>query len=96
MDKHIRVEVVYALSDQQFIRQLQLDAGATAKQAVAVSGLVLEHPELNLDHLDVGVWGRKVAPDYQVCDGDRVEIYRALQADPKETRRRRAARKARK
>lgn len=94
MDKHIRVEVVYALSDQQFIRQLRLETGVTAKEAVAASGLVVECPEIDLSRLDVGVWGRKVAPDHQVCDGDRVEIYRTLQADPKETRRRRAARKA--
>jgi sulfur carrier protein len=40
----------------------------------------------------VGVWGRQVAPDYQLAQGDRVEVYRPLKVDPKVARRERFAR----
>ncbi len=40
----------------------------------------------------VGMYGARVALDTRLSDGDRVEIYRPLQADPKDLRRRRACR----
>jgi putative ubiquitin-RnfH superfamily antitoxin RatB of RatAB toxin-antitoxin module len=89
----MRVEVIYALPLRQEAIALELPAGATVQQALAASGLLAAHPELDLRVVQVGVWGRSTTLDALLEDGDRVEIYRPLQADPKEVRRRRAARK---
>jgi putative ubiquitin-RnfH superfamily antitoxin RatB of RatAB toxin-antitoxin module len=89
----MRVEVVYALPLKQDVISLELPAGATVQQALAASGVLAAHPELDLRALQVGVWGRPRRLDAPLEDGDRVEVYRPLQIDPKEIRRRRAARR---
>ena len=68
--------------------KLALATGATLDDALAASGLMQRHG-LAHDTLKVGVWGRLLALDAVLRDGDRVEIYRALQVDPKEARRQR-------
>ena len=85
----LRVEVVYALADVQTVVPLQVPAGTSAGQAVALSGLGAKGASQVL-----GLFGRTIAPTQLLRDGDRVEILRPLAADPKETRRRRARRRA--
>lgn len=84
----IRVEVVLALAREVDAVTLALPAGSTVRDAVAASGLGERHPGIDL--AAVGVFGRRVAPDARLADGDRVEVYRPLLNDPKEARRRRA------
>jgi putative ubiquitin-RnfH superfamily antitoxin RatB of RatAB toxin-antitoxin module len=91
----ITVTVVYALADRATLREVRLAAGATVGDAIAASGLLEEFPELREGCAGVGVFAEAVTPDHPLAEGDRVEIYRPLQADPKETRRRRAARRTR-
>ncbi len=90
----VRVEVVYALASAQDCVTLEIDAGAAARQAVAASGL-LERHGLAAAQLKLGISGKRVAPDHRLCEGDRVEILRALAADPNEARRLRARRSRR-
>jgi putative ubiquitin-RnfH superfamily antitoxin RatB of RatAB toxin-antitoxin module len=85
----IGVEVVYALPGGADVRQVRLAAGATAADAIRAAGTLERHPELKV--YDVGIFGARTAPDTKLKNGDRVEIYRPLQVDPKEARRRRAA-----
>ena len=95
----VHVEVAYALADKQRIVALELPAGATVRDAVLKSGLDSQFPELDLARADVGIFGKVVSkPEAQALnDGERVEIYRPLIADPKEVRKQRAAKaKARK
>lgn len=89
----MRVEVVYALPLQQDVISLDVAAGATVGQALAASGMLARHPDIDLRIARVGIWGRSTTLDALLREGDRVEIYRPLQVDPKEVRRRRAARK---
>ena len=89
----IRVEVAFALADRQFLEALELPTGTTAAQAVAASGLFEAFPEAEGLPAGLGVFSKPVKPDHVLSDGDRVEVYRALVVDPKESRRRRAARK---
>jgi hypothetical protein len=89
----VRVEVVYALPLQQDVISLDVAAGATVGQALAASGMLARHPDIDLRIARVGIWGRSTTLDALLREGDRVEIYRPLQVDPKEVRRRRAARK---
>jgi putative ubiquitin-RnfH superfamily antitoxin RatB of RatAB toxin-antitoxin module len=86
----ISVEVVYALGDQQTIARLELVSTSTVRQAITASGILQAHPEIDLERASVGIWSKVVTLDDALTDGDRVEIYRPLIADPKVVRRRRA------
>jgi putative ubiquitin-RnfH superfamily antitoxin RatB of RatAB toxin-antitoxin module len=78
----LRIEVVRALPERVERVGLELEAGATVRTALAAAGLPQRNP--------VGIFGRRVALDDLLVDGDRVEIYRPLRASPGEARRRRA------
>jgi len=86
----IRVEVVYATADRQELVALELDPGTTVAEAIERSGLAEKFAEFEVDPARVGIFSRKVSIDHVLHDGDRVEIYRLLIADPKEVRRQRA------
>ena len=86
----IAVEVVYALKNRQDLVTLKLPAGATAREAVERSGLLLRFPEIDLAKNKLGVFAKPVKPDAVLRDRDRVEIYRPLIADPREVRKQRA------
>ena len=86
----IRVEVVYAMPERQTLLALDVPEGCTAGEAIERSGIRDQHPGLVVDPAAIGIFSRKVDLGHELRDGDRVEIYRPLLADPKETRRRRA------
>jgi uncharacterized protein len=88
----MRVWVVYALPDQQSVQELELPVAATVAEAVARSGLLQKFPELGDRPLSCAIYGRAVAGSQVLRADDRVEILRPLQVDPKESRRRAAAR----
>ena len=86
----IAVSVVYALLQRASEIELKLPSGATVADALEASGLVAMHPEVDLARCAVGIFGRRVERDRVLADGDRVEVYRPLVAEPKDARRRRA------
>ena len=88
------VAVCYALPDVSFLVQLDVDAGTTMAEAIAASGVLARFPEIDLARNKLGLFGKLKPADTVLRDGDRVEIYRPLQADPMESRRRRARHKA--
>jgi putative ubiquitin-RnfH superfamily antitoxin RatB of RatAB toxin-antitoxin module len=83
----IRVEVVLARRERAGSVTVRLPAGAVVRDAITASGM---DADLNA----VGVFGKRVAPDTPLADGDRVEIYRPLALDPRERRRQRARKRA--
>ena len=85
----LRVEVVYALPDREVTVALSVPHGTTTAEALAQSRIAERHPEVCGSKM--GIFGRIVAPETRLDEGDRVEIYRPLLADPKQARRRRAA-----
>ncbi|WP_417596300.1 RnfH family protein [Oceanospirillum sp.] len=91
--KQIRVEVVYALPNEQKIIELYVPEGTTVLQAAERSGLSQHYPEIDLATVSLGIFSKLVkAPKEQVLrENDRVEIYRPLIADPKKVRANRAA-----
>jgi putative ubiquitin-RnfH superfamily antitoxin RatB of RatAB toxin-antitoxin module len=91
MSAAIDVEVVFALPDKQHLVQVRLAEGATVADAIAASAIEAAFPDYDLAQCAVGVWGRLVERDRVLVSGDRVELYRALQMDPREARRRLAA-----
>ena len=89
----LRVEVAYSPRGRAVdLSEVMLAEGSTALQALQASGLLERHPEIDLAVLRVGVWGRLCPADELLREGDRVEIYRPLLADPKDARRKRAQR----
>ena len=96
MSDKIAVEVVYALPQKQYLQRVTLNAGATIEQAIQASGLLALRDDIDLSKNKVGIYSRPAKLDDEVHEGDRVEIYRPLIADPKELRRQRAEKSAQK
>jgi putative ubiquitin-RnfH superfamily antitoxin RatB of RatAB toxin-antitoxin module len=88
----INVEVAYALDNKQALLELQVSEGTTALQAAQQSGITGKFEGIDLENSKLGIFSQVVAPSQVLRDGDRVEIYRPLIADPKEVRKARAAR----
>jgi putative ubiquitin-RnfH superfamily antitoxin RatB of RatAB toxin-antitoxin module len=86
----LRVAVAVALPDRQEVIEIELPEGATAAAAVAAAGLRQKFPQWDFTAAPLGIWSRPCAPETKLRDGDRVEIYRPLKADPKAMRRARA------
>ncbi|MQA18030.1 RnfH family protein [Rugamonas rivuli] len=83
------IEVCYASDALQFLRALSVPAGTTIEQAIAISGVLQEAPEIDLATMQVGIYAKKKTLDTVLREHDRIEIYRPLIADPKNARRRR-------
>jgi hypothetical protein len=86
----ITVEIVYALPHVQVVARLRVPRGTTIEQALVLSNITARHPEININTVPVGIFGRRLSTDVVLNDHDRIEIYRPLLADPKRSRRTRA------
>jgi len=82
--------VVYALPGRVHCFEARVPAGSTIATVIQTCGILNAAPELAGQRLDVGVFGRCCGPGQIVREGDRIEIYRPLQVDPKQARRLRA------
>ncbi len=89
--RSINVEVAYALPEKQLILPLQVPEGTSVLEAARQSGITSKFDEIDLDNAKFGIFGKVVAPRQVLQEGERVEIYRPLIADPKEVRKARAA-----
>ena len=89
-DNAIRVEVVFATPQKQELVSVQLEEGSRLGDAIEQSGMAEKFDNFEVDPDRVGIFGKKASLDQVLRDGDRVEIYRPLLADPKEVRRQRA------
>lgn len=86
----LSVEVVYAPGPREVLEvPLVVPIGSTVGDTLQASGLLQRCPELQLEALDVGIWGAATTLGRVLCAGDRVEIYRPLKVDPKIARRER-------
>jgi uncharacterized protein len=90
----IAIEVAYALPEKQYLQRVKLEEGATVEDAIRASGLLELRSDIDLTKNKVGVYSRPVKLTDTLNDGDRVEIYRPLIADPKQLRRQRAEKSA--
>jgi len=88
----MKVQVVYAKPDRQYVVDLDVPEDTTVFQAAALSGFATQFPEIDLDTIPMGIFGVRIktATTTSLHPGDRVELYRSLIADPKENRRTRA------
>jgi hypothetical protein len=79
----MNIGIVYALPKRQVWLNVEVPEGATIREAIERSGILVQFPEIDLDQQKVGIFGKVSALETQLADGDRIEIYRALIADPK-------------
>ncbi|WP_293777249.1 RnfH family protein [uncultured Oxalicibacterium sp.] len=93
--ERVAIQICYATPLQQFLIDHVVDAGTTIQQAIDSSGIVRNVPEIDISVCKVGIYGKIKTLDTIVRAQDRIEIYRPLIADPKESRRRRADKSAR-
>ena len=93
MPEEIMVEVAYALPEEQVIISIKVPTKSDVKQAIKKSGIQKKFPNIDLSKNKVGIFGKKTTLDHPLKDRDRIEIYRPLILDPKEMRRKRAAKK---
>lgn len=94
MSEKIVVEVVYAYPERYFLKKLTLENPITIQNAIVQSGVLEKYTEIDLRQNKVGIFSRLAKLTDVVENGDRIEIYRPLIADPKEIRRKRAAEQA--
>lgn len=92
-EPHLEVEIVYARPEEQSIVRVSVAQGSTVRDALVAARVTERWPELASGYAALGIYGRRVAADAALRAGDRIEIYRPLNADPKQARRVRAARK---
>jgi len=88
----VKVSVAIALRDRQEVVGLDLPGQPTVADAVSAAVLGERFASLDLSACRYGVWGREVAREVKLREGDRVEVLRPLLADPKASRRQRVAR----
>jgi len=69
---------------------LELPDGATVAAALEAARAQLRSPGIDWEHAATGIYGRACARSHVPEDGDRIELYRALLIDPRESRRARA------
>lgn len=86
-EAQLHCEVAYARPDRQWVIPVALPEGATAIDALRASQLAAQCPEVVPERATLGVFGKVVAADHRLRDGDRVEVYRPLECDPREARR---------
>ncbi|WP_211470474.1 RnfH family protein [Collimonas humicola] len=91
----IRIQVCYATPSIQALKELSVPAGTLLHDGIKRSGLLEEIREIDLSCWRVGIYGKLKTLDTVLRDRDRIEIYRPLIADPMESRRKRADKKAR-
>ncbi|MGC6405065.1 RnfH family protein [Bisgaard Taxon 45] len=92
----IKVEIAYAYPERYYLKQLTVEEGTMIQTAILQSGILQQFTEIDLRENKVGIFSRPAKLTDQLKDGDRIEIYRPLLADPKEIRRKRAEQQAKK
>ena len=90
MTTTIEIEIIYAYPTKYFLKKFTVEQGTSVQSAILQSGILQQYPDIDLRENKIGVFSRPVKLTDTLYQGDRVEIYRPLLADPKEIRRQRA------
>ncbi|MGR9051901.1 MAG: RnfH family protein [Gammaproteobacteria bacterium] len=85
----MNVGVCYAEADRQLWMRIDVPDGSDVKKTIELSGILQQFPEIDLEKQKVGLFGKIIQLDAEVKEGDRIEIYRQITADPKQVKRRR-------
>ena len=89
-DTPLQIEIAYAEPQRVIVKALRLPPGSRVADALRVAALDPDFTGVDLANSALGIFGRLIRPDHALQQGDRIEIYRPLAADPKVARRERA------
>ena len=89
----IQIEIAYGTAQTQKLYRMVVKAACTARQAVLASPVANDFPDADVHTAPLGIFGKCVKDDTVLRDGDRIEVYRPLVADPKDARRKRVLQK---
>lgn len=84
----MNVGVCYAEADRQLWMRLEVPDESSVEDAIKLSGILTQYPEIDLNEQKVGVFGKFTKLENSVNEGDRIEIYRKITADPRQVKRR--------
>lgn len=87
----MQVEIVYLEPELEFVERIEVSAQATVLEAIQSSRLLEKNMAVSLEKNNVGIFGKQVTLQTILQPDDRIEVYRALKKDPKESRRLRAS-----
>jgi putative ubiquitin-RnfH superfamily antitoxin RatB of RatAB toxin-antitoxin module len=87
MPDSFKVEVAFATPSQQELVEIEVVAGATVQDAIDQSRIAERFEGFDIASMPVGIWGREAGRKDELRSGDRVEIYRALEVEPRDARR---------
>ena len=87
----INVEVAFATPVKQIIKELYVEGNTSIVDIIRLSNINEDFLEFDLPNMPYGVFGKKIDNNYQVQDGDRIEIYRPLAKTPNQRRLERAS-----
>ncbi len=93
MADQINIELIYALPEKQDLLTISITPGTTIEQAIQLSGILKQYPEIDLQQTKVGIFSKVTPLDTELREGDRIEIYRPLLIDPKQARIKKVAKK---
>lgn len=88
--EQVDVEIAFATPDEQAVIRVTLPKGTSVAEALRASAIAERFPDVDFDAASVGVWGHVVSRNRLIRDGDRIEVYRPLEREPREARRERA------
>jgi uncharacterized protein len=86
-DAWLRVEIAYAEPQRAIVKTMRMPAGSCVADAMRHAALDADFSAVDLEHSALGIFGKPIRPEHVLKDGDRIEIYRPLAADPKAARR---------
>jgi putative ubiquitin-RnfH superfamily antitoxin RatB of RatAB toxin-antitoxin module len=78
----MQIGVAYSEPSQQLWLRIEVPDEATVQQAIEQSGILKKFPQIDLTACTIGIYGKVAELDAALKPGDRVEIYRAITADP--------------
>ncbi|EGV33604.1 Protein rnfH [Thiorhodococcus drewsii AZ1] len=91
MSDYLQISIAYVGASEQFQRDLEVRVGTSVEESIEQSGVLARFPEIDLGVNKIGIFGKLAKLNQVPQDGDRIEIYRPLIADPKAARKQRAA-----
>jgi hypothetical protein len=78
----MQVGVAYSEPAQQLWLRFEVPEESTVLSAIEQSGILKKFPEIDISTCTVGIFGKVAELDGALKPGDRIEIYRAITADP--------------
>ena len=79
--------VAYATAERQFLWPVEIDSAASIAEVIAAARRGAPDAPVPWDEAPVGIFGELRSRDAVPADGERIELYRPLGADPRQRRR---------